>query len=182
MTVDDVLALLESGAGRFNDGEPVDEREHALQCAHLAASEGADDDLVVAAALHDIGYHPEVKARFPDMPHESSGAAFAADVCGARAAWLIAQHVPAKRYLVATDPAYTATLSDASVRSLARQGGPMSSNDVAAFESQPWSADAARLRKWDDLAKVPGAASMSTDKLRPILSRVIARSVEQKVV
>jgi len=177
MTSDDVLALLESGAGRFSEDEPVDERMHALQCAHLAASAGADDELVVAAALHDIGYHPDVKARFPDMPHERSGAAFAADLCSRRVAWLVAQHVPAKRYLVATDPEYAATLSDASVRSLARQGGPMSAAEIAEFEAQPWSADAARLRRWDDLAKVPGAPTLAADDLRPILSRVIARSV-----
>jgi predicted HD phosphohydrolase len=177
MTPDVVLALLESGAGRFSDGEPVDERDHALQCALLAATAGADDELVVAAALHDIGSHPDVRARFPGAPHEEAGAAFAQELFGERVAWLIAQHVPAKRYLVATDPAYAATLSDASVRSLARQGGAMSSDEAAEFEAQPWCADAARLRQWDDLAKVPGAPTLAADELRSIIGRVLAHPV-----
>ncbi|KMW57127.1 hypothetical protein AIOL_002087 [Candidatus Rhodobacter oscarellae] len=46
-------------------------------------------------------------------------------------------HVPAKRYLCATDPAYMDQLSDASVLSLGLQGGPMSADEVAAFEANP---------------------------------------------
>ena len=65
MTADEIVELLRSGVGRFTDGEPVDEHDHALQCAALAVSEAADTELVVAAALHDIGYHPLVAARFP---------------------------------------------------------------------------------------------------------------------
>jgi len=173
---DGLSALLRDGAGVFIDGEPVDALAHALQCASLALAEGADDELVVAAALHDIGYHPQVVARFPGLPHEAAGAAFAADLLGERIAWLIAQHVPAKRYLVATDAPYAASLSDASVRSLVKQGGPMSRGEVEAFERQPGSRDAARLRRWDDAAKVPGAATCTLAELRVVFDRVLAAS------
>ena len=98
MTADEIVELLRSGVGRFTDGEPVDEHDHALQCAALAVSEGADTELVVAAALHDIGYHPLVAARFPELPHELSGARFATELFGARVGWLIRQHVPALLY------------------------------------------------------------------------------------
>ena len=37
-------------------GEPVSQRAHALQCAALAAGEGAALPLVGAALLHDIGH------------------------------------------------------------------------------------------------------------------------------
>jgi gamma-butyrobetaine dioxygenase len=171
----DVLSgLLRDGAGVFVDGEPVDSLAHALQCASLALADGADDELVVAAALHDIGYHPVVTARFPGLPHEASGAAFAAELVGERVAWLIAQHVPAKRYLVATDRGYAAGLSDASLRSLATQGGAMSPAEVEAFERHPWSGDAARLRRWDDQAKVPGAPARTLDELGAVFERVRA--------
>ncbi len=36
-------------------GKAVDQLEHSLQAATLAASQGADDDLVIAALCHDIG-------------------------------------------------------------------------------------------------------------------------------
>ena len=85
------------------------------------------------------------------------------------------QHVPAKRYLVATDSHYAAQLSDASVRSLARQGGAMSSAEIERFEQAPWARDAAQLRRWDDLAKVPNAATLALDELRGPLERVFAR-------
>ncbi len=70
-------------------------------------------------------------------------------------------HVAAKRYLCATDPAYFTRLSPASVQSLQLQGGPMSADEIAAFESNPYFREAVRLRHWDDKAKVPGLATAS---------------------
>lgn len=46
---------LEDGKHRQYGEEPVSELVHALQCATLAEDEGADDELVVAALLHDFG-------------------------------------------------------------------------------------------------------------------------------
>ncbi|MET7338489.1 hypothetical protein [Nonomuraea sp. NPDC005650] len=80
------------------------------------------------------------------MPHEQAGAAYARDRLTARSAWAIEQHVAAKRYLVAVGPAYHDTLSPVSVGSLGAQGGPMPGEEVAAFESHPWHADAISLR------------------------------------
>ena len=37
-------------------GEPVTQLEHALQTAHLAQQAGADDELVTACLLHDLGH------------------------------------------------------------------------------------------------------------------------------
>ena len=65
-------------------------------------------------------------------------------------------HVPAKRYLCATDAAYHARLSPASVHTLALQGGPMSAQEVVRFQAEPFGADAVRLRRWDDQGKVAG--------------------------
>ena len=73
------------------------------------------------------------------------------------AAWIIAQHVPAKRYLVAVDAEYHAQLSPASVASLVRQGGPMSDAEVAEFGAHPNAEEAVTVRRWDDNAKDPNA-------------------------
>jgi predicted HD phosphohydrolase len=54
------------------------------------------------------------------------------------------------------EPRYFAQLSDASIRTLQLQGGPMSAEQMAAFESETFWRDAIRLRQWDDRGKVAG--------------------------
>ncbi len=70
-------------------------------------------------------------------------------------------HVPAKRYLCASDATYFAKLSPASVQTLKLQGGPMSSREVAAFESERYFREAVRVRQWDDAGKVAGLKTAS---------------------
>ena len=64
-------------------------------------------------------------------------------------------HVAAKRYLCAVEEDYFALLSEPSVISLELQGGPMSPIECKAFESNPFYRDAVRLRRYDDMAKIP---------------------------
>ena len=65
-------------------------------------------------------------------------------------------HVPAKRYLLATDPGYFAKLSPASVVTLKLQGGPMSPAEVARFETERYHREAVLIRRCDDQGKVAG--------------------------
>jgi gamma-butyrobetaine dioxygenase len=141
-------------------GEAVDERAHALQCAWYALRDGADDDLVLAALLHDAG-----RAVDPGIDHERSGEELGRRLVGERAGWLIGSHAQAKRYLVAVEPEYAGTLSPASAASLRVQGGPMTPTEAARFAAHPWAADAVRLRRWDDLAKVPRGPEADLDDL-----------------
>jgi predicted HD phosphohydrolase len=175
VNVEFILSLLEGTAGVFVDGEIVDQREHSLQCAQLAASEGATPGLIVACALHDIGHNPSIARIFRNLPHEEAGARLAGLAFGSEMAWVIGQHVAAKRYLVATDATYRRTLSEGSIRSLEHQGGPMTRVEVLAFEAHPWANDAVHLRRWDDRAKVPGAQAMSSAELSAIMSSVLRR-------
>jgi predicted HD phosphohydrolase len=153
LTNEELAGLIDGLAGLPYGGEAVDQRRHALQCAARAVAAGSDDELVLAAALHDIGRAEEVRAEFPGLPHEQAGEAFARDRVGEGVGWLIGQHVPAKRYLVAVDETYFGQLSPASVRSLERQGGPMNPAEVEEFRSHPRAEDAATLRRWDEAAK-----------------------------
>ena len=58
------------------DGEPVDQLEHALQCAALARGERGDDtEFVVACLLHDIARAPAVAGIPYDGPREHHGEA-----------------------------------------------------------------------------------------------------------
>ena len=155
-----ITAALEALVGLPYDGEPVDQLQHALQCADLARREGADPELVLAALLHDVARSPDVAAEpFDSGPvdHGEQGARWLAPLLGERVGRLAAAHVEAKRYLVTVEPAYVLGLSDVSVRTLRAQGGPMSKEEVAAFERRPEWRDAVRLRRWDDAAKDPAA-------------------------
>ena len=49
------LLFARHGANQYS-GEPVTQLEHALQTAHLAEQSGADDALVTACLLHDLGH------------------------------------------------------------------------------------------------------------------------------
>jgi predicted HD phosphohydrolase len=158
--VQEIIAACESMVGLPYDGEPVDQLQHALQCAAIARREVGDPEFVVAALLHDIARAPAVAGIPYDGPREHHGQAAARWLTprvGARVAWLAEQHVPAKRYLVATDPGYAAELSEVSARTLQAQGGPMSEPEVAAFEAEPDHGRAVALRLIDDRGKVPGA-------------------------
>src|SRR5918995_1162891 len=119
--VEEVGALLESLRGVW-DEDAVDELDHALQAAARAVDDDADDELVLAAALHDVGHSPlfgEIATRH----HDRVARDWLTPRFGERVGWLAGAHVAAKRYLVATDPHYVMTLSDVSVDSLHHQGG-----------------------------------------------------------
>jgi predicted HD phosphohydrolase len=101
--------------------------------------------------------------RSEDDRHEVTGAAWLRPLFPRKVTRPIALHVAAKRYLCAVDPGYAARLSQGSIRSLARQGGPMSPAQVRRFEATPQSDAAVQLRRWDDAAKVVGAAVAPLD-------------------
>jgi predicted HD phosphohydrolase len=169
--VNEVLYLIDGLAGLPYLGEPVDQRSHALQCALPALAAGCADDLVVAAVLHDIARAPVVHHIYPG-PHAGAGAEWCEGRFGPRVAALVGAHVEAKRWLLTTDPTYSAALSHASQHSLLQQGGQMSRAEVARFASQSWAEDAVALRRWDDAAKVPGGPEADPATLRPPLLRL----------
>ena len=116
-------------------GEAISQLEHSLQCAHLAAQAGADDDTVLGALLHDVGrFIP--RSDYDKMPpmiapdgtfvgrgsHEVLGEnylramGFSEKVCG-----LVGSHVWAKRFLTATESGYYEALSPSSKTTLKYQ-------------------------------------------------------------
>jgi predicted HD phosphohydrolase len=154
-------------------GERVTQLSHALQCAALAYRDRADDEVLVAALLHDVGHlvEDQVAAELPDRHHGGAGAEFIRPFVPARIAWLVEHHVIAKRYLCSVDPRYVELLSPVSKRSYAAQGARLDLEEQLALETQPWFCDAVRVRKWDDAGKVPEAVYPPLVEYRPLLER-----------
>jgi [1-hydroxy-2-(trimethylamino)ethyl]phosphonate dioxygenase len=138
-------------------GEGVTMLQHSLQTAALALAEGADDALVVAALLHDVGHFLQpTDDSYGYHKHDRSGGEWLARRFRPVVSEPVRLHVTAKRYLCATETDYFGKLSAASVHSLGKQGGPMSAPESAAFAALPHAEAAVRLRRWDDGGKVDG--------------------------
>ncbi len=158
---DEILAVFERRGSEAYFGECVSTTEHSLQAAYFAQAAAAPPGLIVAALLHDIGHLvEEVPSDLADWTedahHERVGGRWLARRFRPEVSEPVRLHVPAKRYLLATDAAYFAKLSPASVITLKLQGGPMAAHEVAQFETEPFYRDAVRLRRWDDQGKVAG--------------------------
>ena len=128
LTFADIEHLFATRGGEQYSGEPVTQLEHALQCALLAEQQGADDALVAAALLHDLGHLLHDLGETPtlrgvDDVHQYRAIPFLRGLFAEPVLGAIRLHVDAKRYLCATRPGYLAALSDDSKRSLALQGG-----------------------------------------------------------
>ena len=135
------------------------------KCAALAEAEGASPALITASLLaryrhdliHDLGREPA--KRGIDDRHEVLGQEwltrwFARCRCHGAGA-------PARARQTLSDrrrrPLASRRCRPASVRSLELQGGPFSAGDAAEFIAQLLhAAEAVRLRRWDEGAKVPG--------------------------
>jgi phosphonate degradation associated HDIG domain protein len=173
-TIDAVIRVVEEHGARQYGREAVSQRQHALQCATLAEQAGAAPALVAASLLHDIGHLIDPDADVADNEdrdacHEASGASWISDLFGDDVLMPVRLHVAAKRYLTAIDPSYMATLSPQSVRSLEMQGGPFTRTSAERFIAARHAGDAVNLRRWDDLAKDPNAATPDLDHFVPTL-------------
>ena len=158
LNLDDIQRLF----ARYGSGEPVTQLEHALQTAHLAEQSDADDELVTACLLHDLGHllNPQDEGtddtptlRGIDDVHQHVALPFLRGLFPERVLLAIQRHVDAKRYLCHARPEYFLKLSEDSRRSLALQGGVLDAAQARAFIAAPGAQDAIRLRLWDDLAK-----------------------------
>ncbi len=162
-TVDEIMELYEKYGEEDYIGEPVSQIQHMCQCAQLAEENGADDDLILAAFLHDIGHLYEFTLSqknqqqmngFGIVDHEKIGAEFLLSKgVSKKIANLVQSHVAAKRYLTYKYPEYFNNLSDASKKTLTFQGGIMTKEEAQAFEKEQWFEDYIALRKWDEQAK-----------------------------
>ena len=147
---DDVVAFLADVFARRGAesylGEAVSMSEHMLQSAALAEAAGEPDEVVAAALLHDIGH----------FTHE-----FAEDAQA--------------RGIDSTDEAYRRQLSQASIDSLALQGGPLDEAGCETFAAMPHRDAVLRVRRYDDAGKQPGRETPDFAHYVPLLRRLTER-------
>jgi predicted HD phosphohydrolase len=179
---DRLIEALRTASNQYG-GEPVTELEHSLQCADLALDAGADEELVLACLLHDVGRYAvdqrlvyDTKEVRLDPPpggrgHHQLGAELIAPYVSRRVAWLVSMHADAKRYLCAAEAGYYDHLTPASRHTLTLQGGPMGAEEMAHLERHEWLGDALQLRRWDDAAKAPGKRTRPVEFWEPRLRR-----------
>lgn len=165
--------------GTCNYDEEIAQIDHGIKCALLAREHGADDALVVAALLHDVGHLIELDRSDGvvdvgrDDRHDGVGASLLGRYFPASVTAPVALHVEAKRFLCATNPGYLTKLSSGSLASLARQGGPMTPEEVGRFQKHPGADRAIALRRWDEDGKSTDAVNRSLDDFLPEVSRVL---------
>jgi predicted HD phosphohydrolase len=158
LSIDEIVKLLTDRGTQQYGRESVNQLEHALQCAYLAEQGGESSHTVVAALLHDLG-HLLVAERdgqddddqLTDNLHQFIAIPFLRGLLPEAVLEPIRMHVDAKRCLD--------TLSSASKRSLELQGGAMTFSQAEDFMKQPFAKEAISLRRYDDQAKVPHAAT-----------------------
>ena len=178
LSLDDIRFLFERHGAIAYSGEPVTQLQHALQSGALAQEAGADDTLVAAAFLHDLGHLLNLQGESPtergiDDRHQYFALPFLRPVMPASVLEPIRLHVDAKRYLCAVDAGYRERLSADSIRSLALQGGIFDDDEVRVFAGLPFAQDAIRLRRWDDRAKDANQSTPGLDHFLDVIERVM---------
>jgi predicted HD phosphohydrolase len=169
LSVTEIGVILDSRQARTLGGEPISALAHALQTAWMAQQSRADEALIAAALLHDLGHLLASTDDDLDDHHELTVLPYLGGF-PLTVTEPIRLHVDAKRYLCRRD--YTETLTTESIRSLNVQGGPMDDTTSRSFLRQPFSAQALALRLWDDRAKVPGLTTPPLAHFLRILERV----------
>jgi gamma-butyrobetaine dioxygenase len=151
------------------------------QAGGLAEAAGAPEAQVGAALLHDVGHICGADASGQqlmagaDNRHGETGAAWLAQWFDEDVTEPVRLHVAAKRYLCAVVPNYYGRLSAASVYTLAVQGGPMTAEEAAEFETLPYASAAVAVRRWDEAAKNPVSDGPGFDHFRPLLQSLVRR-------
>jgi len=158
---DEIMNFYQQHGGEEYAGEKLTQLEHMVQAAQLAEEQGYDDEVILAAFLHDVGHLCEPGHGDNEMDgfgikdHEEIGAEFLKSKgFSKKIVRLVQSHVEAKRYLTLKNPSYYEQLSEASKKTLEYQGGRMEEDEASAFEQYPLFDLIIKMRKWDEQAKI----------------------------
>ncbi|KAJ2059592.1 hypothetical protein GGI17_004294 [Coemansia sp. S146] len=179
--VSKVFELLQTGSRKEYIGGKITRLDHALQAAHLAKNEGADEETILAALLLDIGqlspppeqpsntrdkykfeYHlTDVTGNMSDINYDRVGANYLRQLgFSNKTCELIESNVLAKHYLGTFDPTYG---DGAVIVFITLKGDPPSPAEIQEFENDPLFQQKVQLAKWD------AAATKATEVKPPAL-------------
>ena len=175
-TGDEIIQLYTLYGHEEYSGEKVSQLEHMVQAAQLALAQGYDDEVVLAAFLHDIWHIAEKLTDqngmgvFGIKDHETIGAEFLSERgFSVRLIRLVASHVVAKRYLTLREAGYYDKLSEASKKTLEFQGGPLTDAEADVMEKDPLFREIIQMRRWDEEAKLEFQSLPSLDIFRNLI-------------
>lgn len=184
--VDEIFALYETYGSSEYLGEDVTKTQHSIQCAMCAERDGASQEIVLAAFLHDIGHLIGMKDGLPDMitagrnigtmDHDIIGGSYLRErgfpelICH-----IVAGHVQAKRYLVYKHKNYFDKLSEASKQTLVHQGGAMSPAEAKTFEISETFDAIIKMRTWDEQAKDKTVEEEPLDKYKQLCRDILSK-------
>ncbi|MCY4366019.1 MAG: HD domain-containing protein [Chloroflexi bacterium] len=149
-TADRVLDMLRNLSGSLS-GYKIDRLEHSLQSATRAHRDGADEETVVAALLHDIG---DLLSPFN---HSELAAAVLRPYVSERTYWIVRHHGLFQSYYYAH-----------------HSGGDRNARD--AYRDHPWYQDTVDFcHKWDQSSFDPAYESLPLEFFEPMVHRIFAR-------
>ena len=150
-TADRVLEQLKGLSGSLA-GYQVDRLEHSLQSATRAYHDGAEEEMVVAALLHDVG---DLLA--PDN-HSEMAAAVLRPYVSERTYWIVRHHGLFQSYYFAHF-----------------RGGDRNARDR--YIDHPWYQDAVDFcHRWDQPSFDPAYESLDLEFFEPMVRRIFARA------
>lgn len=185
--ISEIFSLYEDYGNADYIGEPVSQLEHMCQAAQLAAAEGHEEEIILAAFFHDIGHLCE--HIMETTPMDQYGVADHETIAGnylrqkgfsEKLALLVENHVQAKRYLTYAVSGYYDKLSEASKQTLLKQGGVMTKEEADAYEKDPLLPLYLKLREWDDLAKLEHQPLPLLDEYKRMALRHLAANSLQE--
>ena len=149
-TADRVLEQLRALAGSLS-GYKVDRLEHSLQSATRAYRDGADEEMVVAALLHDIG------DLLSPYNHSEMAAAVLRPYVSEKTYWIVRHHGLFQSYYYAH-----------------HNGGDRHARD--AYRGHPWYQDTVDFcHRWDQSSFDPDYASLPLEFFDSMVRRIFAR-------
>ena len=149
-TADRVLAMLRELSGSLS-GYQVDRLEHSLQSATRAHRDGAEEEMVVAALLHDIG---DILSPYN---HSELAAAVLRPYVSERTYWIVLHHGLFQSYYYAH-----------------HSGGDRNARD--AYRDHPWYQDTVDFcHKWDQSSFDPDYESLPLEFFEPMVRRIFSR-------
>jgi predicted HD phosphohydrolase len=180
--IEEIRRLYQKVGDKNYIGEDVSQLEHSLQCAACAENSGAEDEVVLAALLHDIGHFIGEDQQLPSMlkdgidwgtdNHEGLGKQYVEDQgFSERIGHLVLSHTTAKRYLCTVGEAYYNKLTEASKMTLEFQGGKMNEQERANFETHTDYQVILDMRNWDEAAKEPDLVVPDFEHYVPAMQR-----------